>query len=162
MLELRSSTATTNDLIGSLSRVGMELRTGELPDFQVFVQGDRTALHSLVRYELDRIGREAITNAFRHARANSIEVGFLFSDRALHLVVRDDGCGLDPDLIAKGRPGHFGLRGMRERAEIIGGHLEVWARIDSGTQVQLTIPGAIAYDARARKSTAVASGWRPT
>ncbi|MBV8831177.1 MAG: hypothetical protein JO108_18340 [Acidobacteriaceae bacterium] len=140
MANLRSSTATASDLIESLSRVGMELRTGELPRFQVFIQGDRCPLHSLIRYELDYIGREAITNAFHHARANSIEVGLFYSDHAMRLVVRDDGCGITPDLISKGRPEHFGLTGMRERAERAGGRLTVRTRPGGGTEVTVTVP----------------------
>ena len=140
MSDLRSSTATTNDLIESLSSVATELRTGELPRFRCFAQGDRGQLHSLIRYELDYIGREAITNAFRHAHATSIEFGLFYSDRAIRLVVRDDGCGMSPDLIAKGRPEHFGMRGMRERAERAGGRLNVRSRPDHGTEVSVTIP----------------------
>ena len=139
MLELRSSTATTNDLIESWSRSAMELRTVELPRFQIFAQGERRPLHSSIRYELDYIGREAITNAFRHARANLIEVGLLYSGRVLQLVVRDDGCGMLPDLISKGRPEHFGLRGMRERAERAGGRLTVRSRPGGGTEVSVTV-----------------------
>lgn len=139
MLELRSSTATTNDLIESWSRYAMELRTGELPSFQIFVQGERRPLHSSIRYELDYIGREAITNAFRHARANLIEVTLLYSGRVLQLVVRDDGCGMLPELISKGRPEHFGLRGMRERAERAGGRLTVRSRPGGGTEVSVTV-----------------------
>ncbi len=138
--DLRSSTASPNDLVESLSRAGTELRTGERPDCQVFVQGDRRPLHSLIRDELDRIGREAITNAFRHAHANSIEVGLFYSHHALRLVVRDDGHGIAPHTILKGRPGHFGLTGMRERAERIGGRLTVQSRVGGGTEVSLLVP----------------------
>jgi ligand-binding sensor domain-containing protein/signal transduction histidine kinase len=140
LLDLRSSTATTNDLIESLSRAGMELSTGEVPRFRAFVQGNQGQLHSLIWHELDRIGREAITNAFRHAGARSIEVGLFCSDHAIHLVVRDDGCGMTTSLVSKGRPGHFGLHGMRERAERAGGRLTVRSRHGGGTEVSVTIP----------------------
>jgi signal transduction histidine kinase len=138
--DLRSSSASTKDLIESFTRVGTELRAGEQPRFQAFVQGNQIELHSLIWQELDSIGREAITNAFRHANARSIEVGLVSSDHAVQLVVRDDGCGMDAGLISKGRSGHFGLQGMRERAERAGGRLTVRSRPDGGTEVSVTIP----------------------
>jgi ligand-binding sensor domain-containing protein/signal transduction histidine kinase len=140
LLDLRSSTATTNDLIESLSRAGTDLSTGEVPRFSAFVQGNQCPLHSLIWHELDRIGREAITNAFRHAGAGSIEAGLFCSDHAIRLVVRDDGCGMTTRLVSKGRPGHFGLHGMRERAERAGGRLTVRSRHGGGTEVSVTIP----------------------
>jgi len=149
LTDLRSTSAGTKDLIESLSRAGMELRTGEEPRFQAFVQGDQLELNSLIWHELDRIGREAITNAFRHARAKSIEVGLVGSDRAMQLFVRDDGCGMDAGLISKGRSGHFGLQGMRERAERAGGRLTVRSRPDGGTEVSVAIP---LHDQRGAKS----------
>jgi ligand-binding sensor domain-containing protein/signal transduction histidine kinase len=140
LLDLRSSTATTNDLIESLSRAGTELSTGEVPRFRAFVEGTQCPLHSLIWHELDRIGREAITNAFRHAGAGSIEVGLFCSGHAIHLVVRDDGCGMTTSLVSKGRPGHFGLHGMRERAERAGARLTVRSRHGGGTEVSVAIP----------------------
>lgn len=140
LTDLRSSSASTKDLIESLSRTGMELRRGDAPRFQAFVQGDELQLHSLIWHELDRIGHEAITNAFRHARAKSIEVGLYGSDQTIQLVVRDDGCGMPTSLISAGRSGHFGLRGMRERAERAGGRLSVRSRRGGGTEVSVTVP----------------------
>jgi signal transduction histidine kinase len=62
------------------------------------------------------------------------------------LRVRDDGKGIDPKVLSSdGRAGHFGLRGMRERAKLVGGKLEVWSEVDAGTEVELTIPASIAY-----------------
>jgi nitrate/nitrite-specific signal transduction histidine kinase len=62
------------------------------------------------------------------------------------LRVRDDGKGIDPEVLdGQARAGHFGLPGMRERAELIGGDLEVWSQRQSGTEVELKIPAAIAY-----------------
>jgi nitrate/nitrite-specific signal transduction histidine kinase len=69
---------------------------------------------------------------------------------------------MDEKLLRREPSGHFGLPGMRERAEIVGGRLDVWSKVDSGTQVELSIPGSIAYDVRTRKSAAIASGQRLT
>jgi nitrate/nitrite-specific signal transduction histidine kinase len=69
-----------------------------------------------------------------------------YDDRQLRARVRDNGKGIDPQLISdSGREGHFGLRGMRERAKLIGGKLTVWSELDSGTEVELSIPAGRAY-----------------
>ena len=87
-------------------------------------------------------------NAFRHAGAKQIEVEIRYDERQLRLRVRDDGKGIDPKLLSDHGPeGHFGLRGMRERARLIGGKLTVWSELDSGTEVELTIPANRAYTA---------------
>jgi len=138
--DLRSHSAGTDNLIESLSRAGTEFSAGEAPRFHAFVQGEHVELHSLIWHELDRIGREAITNAFRHAHAKSIEAGLYVSGQAVQLVVRDDGCGMPANLISEGRSGHFGLRGMRERAERVGGRLSLRSRSGGGTEVSVTVP----------------------
>ncbi len=112
-------------------------------------------MHSLIQDELARIGREAITNAFRHGHADSIEVGLFYSNNALRLVVRDDGRGIATNTILKGRPGHFGLTGMRERAERIGGRLTVRSRPGGGTEVNLLAP----LHGNARLSRIASSQW---
>ena len=87
-------------------------------------------------------------NAFHHADAKQIEVEIHYDDRRLRVRVRDDGKGIDPKLLSDGgREGHFGLRGMRERARLIGGKLTVWSELDAGTEVELSIPAARAYTA---------------
>jgi signal transduction histidine kinase len=122
----------------------------ELPDagdvrFRVFAEGTIRALHPLVQDEVYRIGREAIVNAFRHATAGSIEVTLDYRENRFRLLVRDDGRGLEPEVLRIGREGHFGMAGMRERAERIGGQLRVLSRPNSGTHVELTIQGKSAY-----------------
>jgi signal transduction histidine kinase len=89
---------------------------------------------------------EAMRNAFRHAHAQRIEVEILYGDRWLRLRVRDDGKGIDPKLLSgDGRTGHYGLHGMRERAQLAGGKLVVWSKLDSGTEVELSIPSSTAF-----------------
>jgi signal transduction histidine kinase len=61
------------------------------------------------------------------------------------LRIRDDGKGIDPEVVAEGRAGHYGVPGMRERAKRIGGRLDVWTGIGAGTEIELSIPGSIAY-----------------
>jgi signal transduction histidine kinase len=75
-----------------------------------------------------------------------------YDKRLFRLTVRDDGTGIDDEAISQQPAGHFGLHGMRERAEIVGGRLEVWSKRDTGTEVELSIPGAVAYGAPVQRS----------
>jgi signal transduction histidine kinase len=89
------------------------------------------------------IGREALLNAFHHAQASAIELLIVYGTRDLQVVVHDDGCGIDSDILDKGsRAGHWGLKGMRERAQEIGAHLEIRSHRGSGTEVDVLVPSA--------------------
>jgi signal transduction histidine kinase/ligand-binding sensor domain-containing protein len=149
---LRASTTVTNDLAVALSTLGEELAAAETndahseaPRLDVAIQGTPRDLHPIVRDDIYRIGSEALRNAFRHARARRIEVEIRYEDRHFQLRVRDDGQGIDRSVLEPDRIGHFGLGGMRERAELIGGHFEVWSESGMGTEVSFTIPGAAVY-----------------
>jgi signal transduction histidine kinase len=107
-------------------------------------------LHPIVREEGFLIAREALGNAFRHAKARDIEAEVTYGKRALQVRVRDDGLGISSTVLqAGGRPGHFGLLGMRERAKKLGGHLDVWSKPGAGTEIDLRVPARIAYRKRA-------------
>ncbi len=139
---LRSSVVETNDLALAMRTLGEELAANaNSTAFQVHVEGTPRDLHPILRDEVYRITGESIRNAFRHADAKQIEVEIHYDDRRLRVRVRDDGKGIDPKLLSDGEPeGHFGLRGMRERAKLIGGKLTVWSELDAGTEVELSIP----------------------
>ena len=92
-----------------------------------------------------RIGREALVNAFQHSEAEKIETEITYDHAGVRLTVRDDGCGLDQAILERGRDGHWGLIGMRERAQKIGAQLNIWSRSCAGTEVELTIPAKVAY-----------------
>jgi signal transduction histidine kinase len=93
-----------------------------------------------------RIAREVLTNAFQHACACEIEAEIIYDSRAFRLRIRDDGKGIDPPVLKQGkRAGHWGLPGIRERAEQIGARLDVWSETGVGTEVQLAIPSSLAY-----------------
>jgi len=147
---LRSSTVVANDLALTINTLGQELASGETnsnaAEFHVEVEGIPRNLHPILRDEVYRIAAEALRNAFRHAQARRIEVEIRY-ERQLRLRVRDDGKGIDAKhLDGDGYAGHYGLRGMRERAKLMGGKLVVWSELDSGTEVELSIPGSRAYE----------------
>jgi signal transduction histidine kinase len=147
---LRSSTAVTNELAQAMTALGEELagtRDGERGSatFRVSVEGIARDLHPIVRDDIYRIAREALRNAFRHAQARKIEADITYGERLLRLRIRDDGKGIDPKLLDVGRDGHWGLAGMRERAQQIGAQLDMWSEVGAGTEVELRIPGSIAY-----------------
>jgi signal transduction histidine kinase len=154
---LRSSTVETNDLALAIRTLGDELAAGETnPNSAVFhvgVEGAARDLHPILRDEVYRIAGEALRNAFRHAQAHQIEVEIRYDERQFRSRVRDDGKGIDSKLLNEdGRPGHYGLRGMRERAKSMGGKLAVWSEPDSGMELELTIPAANAYVTAAGRS----------
>jgi len=147
---LRSSTVVTNDLAVAISALGEELAadgtSGDSPVFRMAVEGTPRNLHPILRDEVYRIAGETLRNAFRHAQAGQIEVEIRYDERHLRLRVRDDGRGIDPDILGEHpRSGHFGLHGMRERAKILGGRLDIWSKLGSGTEVDLSIPASKAY-----------------
>jgi signal transduction histidine kinase len=148
--ELRSSAALTQDLAVAMSALAKELTAEQAgqnyPDLRVQVEGTPRNLDPILRDEVYRIAAEALRNAFRHAQARRIEVEIRYDERQLRVRVRDDGRGIDPKFLGgQVRAGHWGLNGMRERAEAVGGNLAVWSEVDSGTEVELTIPASIAY-----------------
>jgi signal transduction histidine kinase len=153
---LRSSAFETHDLANGITAIAEELTSDasavEPPAIDVEVAGAPRNLNPVVRDEAYRIAGEALRNAFRHARARRITVEIRYDKRHFHVTVRDDGTGIDDEAIRQQPAGHFGLHGMRERAEIVGGRLEVWSKLDSGTEVEISVPGAIAYDVSDRRS----------
>jgi signal transduction histidine kinase/ligand-binding sensor domain-containing protein len=148
--DLRHSSLKDNDIVQALSALGRELEHSKngtaSPDLRVMVEGSPRELDPVVRDEVYRIAREALRNAFQHARAEKIEAQVTYGDAQFSLCVRDDGNGIDPNVFEKGaRSGHWGLPGMRERAAGFGGQLHVWSESGAGTEIELTIPAPVAY-----------------
>ena len=143
---LRAPESTILSLESSLSRIREEFPTGQMAEFQVITQGSPRPLSPMIRDEVYRIGREAVVNAFLHAKANKIELEVEYARTFVRVLVSDDGCGIDPNVLDTGRAGHWGLPGMRERSEKIGATLKLRSRAGAGTEVQLTVPGTIAFD----------------
>jgi signal transduction histidine kinase len=146
---LRSADDDSCDLGQALSRVAQELVVQQQVDFRIVMEGLPRALHPVIRDEVYRIGRESLMNAFRHSRASKIEVEVDYSSSNLRILVRDNGCGIDPQVQCAGRDGHWGLPGMRERAEKMGAKLRLWSRAAAGTEVELTVPGHVAFQSHA-------------
>ena len=153
---LRSAAFETNDLANAITAIGAELTSDlsalDSPIIDVEVHGPARNLNPVVRDEAYRIAGEALRNAFRHAQARRIIVEIRYDKRLFRLTVRDNGTGIDDEAIRQEPAGHFGLHGMRERAEIVGGRLEVWSKRDTGTEVELSIPGKIAYGTPVQRS----------
>jgi len=153
---LRSSALQTNALAESIAGFGEELTRDETDAnsavIQVEAEGTRRNLQPMVRDEVYRIACEALRNAVRHAHARCIAVEIQYEESHFRLRVRDDGRGMTQERVEKGPPkGHFGLHGMRERAEGIGGHIDFWSKPDFGTVIDLEIPASVAYS--------TCSGW---
>ena len=146
--DLRSEPMTQNDLAELLAAEGRELEAslravGDSPTFSMIVEGERQTLSPDRSQDVYRMARELLRNAFRHARAHRIEVEVRYDDGLLRVRIRDDGIGIDPKVLEPGgRAGHFGLPGVRERAQRIGAQLDFWSEAGAGTEVELTIPGA--------------------
>jgi signal transduction histidine kinase/ligand-binding sensor domain-containing protein len=154
---LRASTIEPNDLAVAVRTLGDELATDASAyppsDFHVGVEGEPRDLHPILRDEIYKIAAEALRNAFRHAHAGRVEVEIRYDDEQFRLRVRDDGKGIDPAVLAsQGPEGHYGLRGMSERAELIGGKLTVWSEAGAGTEVELHVPASIVYATSPRRT----------
>ena len=145
---LPSSTPDSDDLGQAFSRIPQDLGIEVQVDFRVVVLGPARKLHPLIRDEVYHISRELLVNAFRHSRASCIEVEVEYAPKRFRIVVRDDGCGIDPQVLHAAREGHRGLPGMRERADRVGARLRVWSRAAAGTEVALSLPNSIAFESR--------------
>src|SRR5262249_12673476 len=146
VLDLRETVCEPTDLPTAFADLGEGMRKGSSREFMVVVNGAIRSLHPVVFEELLKIGKEALSNAFRHAGAHSIEAELNYEPSELRVRIRDDGTGIDSAILRQGRrEGHFGLPGMRERAKKVGAHFDVWSRPGAGTEVELRIAAGIAY-----------------
>jgi signal transduction histidine kinase len=146
VLDLRATASEQNDLPTAFSDFGEGMRKGSSCDFKVVVNGAIRSLHPVVFEELFKIGKEALGNAFRHSNAHLIEAELNYEPNELRIRIRDDGTGIDSTILRQGhREGHFGLPGMRERAQRVGARLDVWSGSGAGTEVELRIAARVAY-----------------
>lgn len=150
--DLRSSVTTSNELSEAVNAVGNELSTEGAAEFGVVVEGPTRELHPIIRDEIYRIAREVLRNAFKHAHARHVEAEISYGPRVFRLIIRDDGEGIPTEILEQGRPGHYGLRGIRERARQVGAELTIWSRAGAGTEISLSLAGSIAYGQPPRRS----------
>ena len=129
-----------NDLPSALTAVAQQLSENAQTRISVATLGPSRRLPQDLEHQLLRIAQEAVTNAIRHAKSRVIQIELTFHPQAAQLLVRDDGCGFEPRLPEAGKPGHFGLVGMRERARALGGKLVIESHPGSGTMVKVNVP----------------------
>lgn len=147
VLNLRARHTESASLADALAEIGKQLRAIHPANFQISVQGRPRRLDAIVQEEILLIGREALTNAFSHSGAQNILAELSYETTALRVRVSDDGRGIDEGVLKEGyRKGHWGLPGMRERANKMRGELRVGSR-NGGTQIDLQVPAAVVYRA---------------
>jgi signal transduction histidine kinase/ligand-binding sensor domain-containing protein len=143
--DLRSDEGT-NDLCVLIEQLVADVPFDPPIPVRVVVEGKPRLLHPPVAAEIKRIMREVLLNIANHARASSTEVAIGFESRHLAIRTRDDGIGISADVLAHGyKDGHFGMIGMRERAEKIGGVMTIRSRQGAGSEIMLTLPAKLAF-----------------
>jgi signal transduction histidine kinase/ligand-binding sensor domain-containing protein len=145
---LRSEHLTDAELVGSIENVGKDLRRDDRIEFRVKREGIDAVLHAHVADEVYFIAREALTNAFRHAQASRIMVELNYGRRYFSLTCTDNGCGFESGNPHK--PGHWGLKGLLERAQKVGGQLRIRSEHMRGTEIVLALPSYQAYEGHSR------------
>jgi signal transduction histidine kinase len=148
----------SSDLAAPIARLAKEVvgerQDAEAPSVRIEVQGTVRPLHPIERDEIFRIAAEALRNAVHHSQGTQVEVELRYDAGEFRLRVRDNGRGIDPTVLAAGDPaGHFGLRGMRERAALAGGKLTLWSAPRAGMEVELVVPASRAYPSARRRES---------
>jgi len=143
---LRSQRSQEEDLERALTQISSDLAAPKKVKYSVVVEGTPRSLRPLVREEIYRIGGEALANVFRHADASAVETVLEYGRDHFRLLVRDDGKGIDHEVLTAGREGHFGLSGMRERARKIGAQLKIRTAAGVGTEIDLMVPSSAAFE----------------
>ena len=142
---LRLSNKGAHDMEVAFLRIPEELGIEHKTAYRVVVEGSPLPLQAVIHDEVYSIGREALVNAFRHSGASKIEVELEYATNKMRVLVRDNGCGINPAVVRWGRDGHWGLSGMRERAERIGAKFKVMSGHSAGTEIELCVPGHVAF-----------------
>lgn len=136
---LRSQSSGGDDLATALTNAAERITANTSVKARIQVSGTYRLLDPRVESELVRIGQEAMTNVVRHAHAAHVDVMLLFQEKLLRMTIEDDGCGFEGDPASYSQDGHFGLTGMRERAEQIGARFSVTSAEGKGTEVKVEL-----------------------
>lgn len=143
---LRSDAPGTTNLEQALGALREEFVPAAGVTFRVLVSGRPQPLDPAIQQQIYMIGREAVVNALRHSQATKIDAEIEYLSRRVRLLVRDDGCGINPQILRSGRDSHWGLLGMRERSAEIGATLRIRSTPGAGTVVEVCVsadsPGA--------------------
>jgi len=140
MRGLRTASAAPSSLEQAFANLLSEITTERGPRLRIFIHGKPQTLSPAIQEQFFLIGREAVMNALRHSEATEIEVEVQYLDDLLRVVVRDNGCGFNSESVQKKSDSHWGLRGMRDRAENIGARFEIRSRSAAGTEVEIVVP----------------------
>jgi signal transduction histidine kinase len=149
---LRSEPIAAGNLAKFLTAMSQELADAENgdsepPKFDLIEEGEGRTLSLTAQDEVCRIAVELLRNAYQHAQAHRIEAEVRYGDEMFRLRIRDDGKGIHPSVLKEGgSAGHWGLRGIRERAKRIGAQVDFWSEAGAGTEVQVVVPASIAYE----------------
>jgi ligand-binding sensor domain-containing protein/signal transduction histidine kinase len=158
--DLRSVPLSAGDLVQSFSQLTAESAGGAGIKADVVVEGRERPLNALAGNDVLQVGRQAIANAFQHAHATEIHVLLSYGPQHLQVRVQDNGRGMTEEKASVGRPGHYGIAGMQERAERMGGSLSIRSRVGEGTEVHLSVPSHLVYqDDALRSASSVADRW---
>jgi signal transduction histidine kinase len=136
---LHSESPAPSSLEEALSNFLNEVAPGRSAQLRIFVQGKPRGLEPAIQEQLFLIAREAVMNALRHSQATTIEVQVQYLRDLLRVLIRDNGCGIEPEAVQKARDSHWGLRGMRDRAEKIGARFDIWSSSGAGTEVRVAV-----------------------
>jgi signal transduction histidine kinase/ligand-binding sensor domain-containing protein len=140
VMDLRSSALEGQDLAAAIQSGTKMWAAGSGVEVEVDIDGPSTQLPEEMEQHLLRIAQEAVTNVLKHAGASKIAVRLHMEARKLYLRIVDDGRGFEQENAFSSRGGHFGLIGMRERAERLGGELRLSSHPGEGTELEVTVP----------------------
>ncbi|HKS97126.1 MAG TPA: histidine kinase, partial [Terriglobia bacterium] len=144
--ELRAEWPQESDLVSEVTAHAKELSRGTTVDFFCRVEGEPRRLKAIALIEIRFLVKEMLTNAFRHSKASKIELTIDFDWRAFQARVVDDGRGFDKQVLdERAVEGHWGLRGLQERAHQLGGKFSLRNREGGGAEVAVSIPGVHVY-----------------
>jgi signal transduction histidine kinase/ligand-binding sensor domain-containing protein len=159
--DLRSAPLSAGDLVKSFSELADEFAGDAGTLIDVVVEGRERPLNAMTGNDVMQVGRQAIANALQHAHARKIHVLLSYGERLLQIQVQDNGCGMDEDSLNSPCPGHYGIAGMKERAERLGGSLSIGSVVGEGTEVNLAVPANLAYQGSEPGSASrLAQKWR--
>ena len=153
--DLRAAPLGAAHLVKSFSQLVNEHTKDAGTEIDVIIEGRERPLNAVTGNDVLQVSRQAIANALQHAHARKIHVLLSYGERQLEIRVQDNGCGMSDENLNLRRPGHYGLAGMQERAERLGGSISIRSRVGEGTEVNLSVPAHLLY-----QDDVLRSGWR--